>query len=261
MPPTLKDKLLDFARDPIWQMIGVIVAVVTLGWTVYTFYDGSGEPDSVTPTPTITVAALMLQNVSTNTSTQVSKPTDTPNMAVTQTLTLSPTPHIIATTESLTGWAPSSDGQSSINVSLVQGRTNNTVGISYNVTEAGYVTITKDVDPKVLSGTTGISFYYKGSGARNTIEFKLMLRYPGDTDDTTYGVSWHKATDTGDNWTPVEAPYSDFTCWWPDKNCQKHQELDLTMVLRMDFAISNKSNFGDQVGSGSVAFDDIVGIK
>jgi hypothetical protein len=148
-----------------------------------------------------------------------------------------------------------------MNVNLVQGRTHNTVGISYNVTDAGYVIITKGVDPKVLSGTTGISFYYRGSGAPNTIESKLMLRYPGDTDDTTYGVSLHKATDTGDNWILVEVPYSDFTCWWPGENCEKHPRLDLTMVLRMDFAISNKSNFGDQVGSGWVAFDDVVGIK
>ena len=159
------------------------------------------------------------------------------------------------------GWAPSSDGQSSINVSLVQGRTNNAVGISYDVTDAGYVIITKGVDPKMLSGTMGISFYYRRSGAPNTIEFKLMLRYPGDTDDTTYGVRLHKATATGDNWTLVEVPYSDFACWWPSANCQKHPRLDLTMVLRMDFAISNKSDFGDQVGSGWVAFEDVVGIK
>lgn len=144
---------------------------------------------------------------------------------------------------------------------MVPGRTGNAVEISYDLGNEGYVIITKGIDPRMLSGTTGISFFYKGRGAANTIEFKLMLKYPGDEDDTTYGVLWNRATNTGDNWTQVEVLYSDFTCWWPGENCQKHgNKLDLTMVDGLDFAVSNKPP-GDEVGSGRVAFDDVLGIQ
>jgi len=195
-------------------------------------------------------------------------PVPTPTLA--PTLTPAPTPHIVVGVGSPSSWKPSfcddkcggSNGRSSININLVPGRTNNAIEVSYDVKNAGYVVITKNINPKVLSGTAGMSFFYKGSGAPNTIEFKLMLRYPGDNDDTTYGITWNGATDTGDKWTLVEVPYTDFTCWWPGPNCQKHGDrLDLMMVLRMDFAISNKPDRGDMAGSGKVAFDDVLGLR
>jgi Carbohydrate binding domain (family 11) len=209
-----------------------------------------------TATPTLPPTQMPTEEPTTTTSTSMPTSMLTPIPP----LTPFPTPHTIVRTESLTGWVPSWDGDSSMKVDLVQGRTNGAVEIAYYLARGGWLIITKGVDPQVLSGTTGISFYHKGSGAPNTIEFKLMLRYPDDTDDTTYGVSWHQATDTGGDWKLEDVPYSDFACWWPAENCVAHPKLDLTKVLRMDFAVSNKPDFGDQVGSGSVAFDDVVGI-
>ena len=83
---------------------------------------------------------------------------------------------------------------------LAPGRTNNGIQLSYDLGEDGYDTITKNINPGKLSNTKGISFYYKGSGAANSIEFKLMLRYPGDTEDTTYGIFIPEKTNTGAGW-------------------------------------------------------------
>ena len=168
-------------------------------------------------------------------------------------------------------WKPSfcddqcggSNGKSSINVSLVPGKTDDALEISYIVKNTGWALITKNINPKILSGTIGISFFYKGSGAPNTIEFKLLLRYPGDSEDTAFGALWNSATDTNDNWASIEILYDrDITCWWPDDLCQKHgNSPDLTAVKRIDLAISNKPEYGDIAGSGKVAFDDLVGIR
>jgi hypothetical protein len=58
VPLTLLDKLLIIARDPIWQMVGVIVAVVILTWGIYSFYLGGGLSNSMTPTPSKTSVAF-----------------------------------------------------------------------------------------------------------------------------------------------------------------------------------------------------------
>ena len=214
------------------------------------------------PTPTSTLASTAT-SIPTATATNTSPPTDTP----TSTLTLTPTPPTIANTESLTGWTEdfvhSTTDNSNNAVSLVPGRSGNALEISYDLGVAGdggYDVITKGIDTRMLAGTTGISFYYKGKDPANTIEFKLILRYPGDDGDTTYGILWNRATNTQDIWTQMPVDYSDFKCWWPGDKCQKHgNKIDLTAVDRLDLVVSNKA--GDDGGSGKAAFDDVVGIK
>ncbi len=216
----------------------------------------------------------------TPTGTSTSTPTLTPSPSVTPTPTLPPTPtvtatstpHIIDTMDSLSGWKTSfcddlcvgANGSSSIDVSLVSGRTNNAIEISYDVKKYGWVVIEKDIKPSILSEITGISFYYRGgdvSNTPNTIELKLMLRYIGDVDETVFGVLWYGATNAGTGWKLIEVPFGDFTCWWPDANCDKHEELDLTNVLRLSFAISNKPEYRDEDGIGEIAFDDVLGLQ
>jgi hypothetical protein len=189
---------------------------------------------TLTPTPTETVI-----------------PTDTPNPI--------PMPLVIVDTDILVGWIPDFDfskgdsAKNKINTDKVA------IKLSYDVGENGYVTMTKSVNAKTMSDVVGISFTYMGDGAPNTIEFKLMLRYPGDSGDTTYGKLWGRATDTGGEWLTFEVPYDDMECWWPDDNCKAHQKLDPAMVDRLDFAISNKA--GDEAGSGWVMFKDVIGIN
>lgn len=60
-PTTFTAKLLAIARDPVWQMIGVIIALAALGWTIFTFFVAPPEPAAerppvtVEPGPTLTL--------------------------------------------------------------------------------------------------------------------------------------------------------------------------------------------------------------
>lgn len=77
-PQLLSKKLLQLLRDPIWQMIGVIVAIVGVGWPIYTFYANGNAPD--TPTATPTVAITTATDTPTNTPTSIPTPSiNTPN--------------------------------------------------------------------------------------------------------------------------------------------------------------------------------------
>jgi hypothetical protein len=122
------------------------------------------------------------------------------------------------------------------------------------LTEWGWVQISKQIDPKILSGYDGLRFYYKGRGRPNTIELKLIYE-----DGTTFGVRWHRQT-VADNWVTLEALYSDIGCWWPANRCLEYgYRLDLEEVRKIEFAISNKE--GDVYGSGWVIIDDVQGIR
>ena len=162
------------------------------------------------------------------------------------------------------------NGSSSItNLILIPDRTNNennALEISYEIRTQGWVSIAKNIDSQILLETKGIGFFYKGSGAANTIELKLVMRYPDDAEDTTYGVLWNRATDTKGNWMHIEKLYDiDFTCFWPETLCQQHgdnlDQTNLGFVRTIDLAISNRPNSGDVAGSGKVALDDLAGIE
>jgi hypothetical protein len=209
----------------------------------------------LTPTPTSTLIPTL---------TPTSIPTVTP--AFTPAFTPTPAPLRIVDTGTRTGWRPNFEQSKSNNflnaVGLVEGRTSGqqAIQITYDLGENGFDVITKGFDPKILSGTTGISFYYMGSGAPNSIEFKLIARYPGAKDDTTYGVIWNGVTETNGKWILVPVKYADFTCWWP--NCKQYPgKLVLAYVDRLDLVVSNKPDKGDIPGSGTVVFDDIFAIQ
>jgi hypothetical protein len=175
--------------------------------------------------------------------------------------------HTIIDTHTLEGWIQSMGGPenatftaSLTDFGLKDGQAGKTVGFHYDVANGGYTIITKKVDPNVLSGTMGIRFFYRGNGAPSTIELKLILMFPNDQEDTVYGVLWNAATETGDQWIQVDVLYSDFTCWFSEKNdnCQRHgTHLDLTVVDRLDLVVSCKPEDGSQCGSGDIAFEDI----
>jgi Tol biopolymer transport system component/formylglycine-generating enzyme required for sulfatase activity len=70
----LKEKILAALRDPMWQMIGAVVAVISLGWAVYTFYTAGDDSGPTTPSPSPTQAATTVALIPTPTS----SPTHTP---------------------------------------------------------------------------------------------------------------------------------------------------------------------------------------
>jgi hypothetical protein len=149
---------------------------------------------------------------------------------------------------------------SSIIAIVVPGRTYEAMEVVYEVRNSGWVLIRKNVNPDVLAGTKGLSFFFRGAGQPNSIELKLLLRYPGDAEDTTFGMLWNRATDTSEQWKSHQALYEvDFKCWGPTELCEKHDNaFDMESVHRIEFGIANK--VGDTPGLGKITFDDRVGI-
>ena len=147
---------------------------------------------------------------------------------------------------------------SSIFTLVVPGKTHEALEVIYDLRNSGWVLIKKNITREDLAGTKGVSFLYKGIGAPNSIELKLLLQYPGDNQDTTFGVLWNKATDTGDQWKSHQALYEvDFKCWGPTELCDKHDNVfDMEAVHRIEFGISNKA--GDTPGLGKITFDDLL---
>lgn len=83
-----KKSFWDYLRDPLWQGISALIAVIALGWAIYTFSMGGEVSRQVSPTQTS--AAGVIASIPTSTDTLT--PTQTPTAAsTTPTSTLSPT--------------------------------------------------------------------------------------------------------------------------------------------------------------------------
>ncbi len=109
----LKRVVLSAVRDPIWQMIGVIVSVVAVLWAIYAFYT---PPKTIVLTDTPTAAP-------TSTQTSVPPPTDTPTSAPTSTQTLAPSPTSTKASSPVTVSVPTSTPTVLPNDALTPNRT------------------------------------------------------------------------------------------------------------------------------------------
>ena len=118
------------------------------------------------------------------------------------------------------------------------GMSDNAVEISFDLKQYGYVGVSKEYYPGLLSDTDGIKFSYKGSGAPNTIELKLIYAPDSNGKSAVFSVSWHHITATND-WKTFEVLYSQFGCW-ADTGCVLNEQIDLGKVWKVDFAVSNK---------------------
>jgi hypothetical protein len=220
-----------------------------------------------TPTPTPTIPRATPTNTPTPTFTPTPTNTPTPTLTPaptntpTPTPTSTPTPIIIDTMDSTSGWSTYADDEgSTISIDSVPGRTNNGLEITFDVVEWGWVGISKAINPEILPMLPRIErlgFFYVGSGAPNTIEFKLVYQPDSEGESAIFSVLWPGATVT-DGWTFLEIPVSALACW-ADTGCQPDEEIDLERVWKIDFAISNKE--GDTPGSGTVILDEIQGIR
>lgn len=89
-----------------------------------------------------------------------------------------------------------------------------------------------------------VQFLFKGEGAINTLEFKLV-----DSDGTNVGVFWSQQT-AKKVWTVVDLPLSDLPYLWGGDST-----LELTRLRQIFFAISKKP--GDKGGRGRVTIRGI----
>lgn len=163
---------------------------------------------------------------------------------------------IIDAMDSSEGWVTHQDKKgSSISIKSTVGKKGKGLEISYDLVENGWVGISKDLDPNMLSGTTGLEFSnYAIFGEPNTIKLKMIYK-----DGTAFGVLWNNATLT-DGWSTRKALYANFGCIRPADKCEANMnKLDPKKVCKIEFNISNNPNCGDELGSGTIIIDQIQG--
>lgn len=137
---------------------------------------------------------------------------------------------------------------------------NNEINISYTLLENGYVRYNIPLTPGELSKLEGLKFLYKGAGSRNTLELKLAYK-DSKIKDTTFQELCKNSTSNA-RWVEKEILFKDLHWGWNEKNQSFLGDLDKNRVANMEFAISNKPDYGDDYGttSGWVMIKDLRGI-
>ena len=135
----------------------------------------------------------------------------------------------------------------------VSGELGPALELTFDLINDGWVGIFKVLEPASLMDTNQLRLDYRGTGASNTIELKLLFPPNNENVSTTFRMVWNQATTTQD-WVTKMVPYSDFSCWeaFP---CPENGRLDPKNIWKIDIAISNNS--GDSPGSGTWQFSDI----
>ena len=182
-------------------------------------------------------------------------PTTEPTQLPTQTSTITPVPNIyIETMDTIADWGSNGNGVGVLG--LVDGLRNKAIEISYTLKENEYVGIAKPLIPCQLFGGKGIQFSYRGSGAVNTIELKLIYTPDQSGQEAVFGWIQYHSTETDGEWVTIEVPYTGFKCW-AGTGCRVEDMLDISKVQRIDFAISNKPDKNDIPGVGIVLLDEV----
>ena len=132
--------------------------------------------------------------------------------------------------------------------------------VSFELETSGWVSIYKKVSPQLVAGTSGIKFYYSGTGNPNTLEFKLIDKY-----GTIFESVWSGATVTYANGPRVfwEIHYNDMRCRQNTGECKTDNDVSTSTLNpgnldRIDFSFSNKPETGDTPGPGIVTFEEIL---
>jgi hypothetical protein len=158
---------------------------------------------------------------------------------------------------STAGWVPYSRAGSSVTL-LPSPEGRRPFSLSYSVRDSSWVGITMRIPAGVLSGTDLIEFAYRGNGAPNSLEFKLLYPALGG-EAPIFATIWRHSTDTHGSRRLIRIPYADFSCW-PGTGCREGEPLDPGRVEKIDFAVSDKPDSGDVAGTGSITFENVVAI-
>jgi hypothetical protein len=143
--------------------------------------------------------------------------------------------------------------RSSLSLKAVPG-TNHAIDISFDLKPGGWAGIYKKLS---LPPFRSIKVFYKGTGASNTIELKLI-----DKNETIFEARWPHTTNTGGQGQSWELPYSEFRCRKGSGTCQDENAVrSLTLrpedLDRIDVSFANKSEYADEAGSGQVIIEEI----
>ena len=93
--------------------------------------------------------------------------------------TPTPTPtNIIDPMDSIMVWNTYNDDKgSSMNIKIIPGRTNKALEITYDLKERGWVTINKQIDPKILSEIEGVTITHIGEYDKVGLSYKKLIDY------------------------------------------------------------------------------------
>lgn len=151
--------------------------------------------------------------------------------------------NIIDSMDSTLGWSNYGEKGARVNLSSAKGKYGQSLKVSYDMVDGGWVAITKNVN-RDLSSAKRIRFWVKGEGSANSLEIKLE-----DFKQTNYGYVLKFKSNIG-AWMVVDIPISKFEYWWGS-----NKSLNFKNVKSIHFAISKKD--GDQGGSGKVYLDQL----
>jgi|WetSurMetagenome_2_1015567.scaffolds.fasta_scaffold324810_1 hypothetical protein len=131
---------------------------------------------------------------------------------------------------------------------------------SFDLKEWGYVGASHLIDSMILSNlsnTTGIKFYYRGTGQSNSFTIKLEYRDIGGTQFESQVGS----TLTSERGKYVNIPYSNFTCARPEANCECYKnyqnKINSKNIKYVAFVASNSLKEYDTPGKGHIVIDKI----
>lgn len=114
------------------------------------------------------------------------------------------------------------------------------VRLSYDLTSGSYVYMERKYQGVDMTNWDAIRFYYKGTGAANNIEFKLI-----DGDGDIWIKTYSAATNTNGVWNSITVMFSALSKWTVNTGA-----LDLGNISKIEIAISKNEG-----GSGAIAFD------
>lgn len=147
-------------------------------------------------------------------------------------------------------WKPYLEGNrgSTISVQPEPGASNS-IRINFDLLQEDWTAVYKKLLPKSLVGTNGLTISYKGHGAPNTIEVKLI-----HTDETVCKKVIHNKTNTNNITNNLEISYSELECV---TTAGETTVLNLEALDRLDLTFSNWPTFGDEPGEGEVIVESI----
>ena len=160
---------------------------------------------------------------------------------------------IIDTMDSIDGWEIITDDLgSTVKIDSAPGEKKNGIEISYDLQESGWIGISKEVDPTLLSESSGLMVSYFCIDNQDVLDMRLV-----SDDGAIYGISWDKLETN--KWSYQKGLYTDFKCLYPIGNREFNiTAIDISRVKKLEIIVSK--NLGDIAGSGSITLDEVRGL-
>jgi len=154
--------------------------------------------------------------------------------------------------DNLSRWKVLRDGiGSKAEMSLVPARQGKAINLSYDLKENGFVGISEEVDPKLLSDVRGLNLSYLLSAGQNTLEIRLE-QDDGAVFKFSQTISGGRA-----RWSALQTLFEDLQANEPSLFAHK---VDPSRARRLEIRIVNDPRASDRAGTGFVVLDDIRGV-